>query len=79
VQHPRQFDGVLPGLLDPATLKIDGRTHPSGRQMLTIQPDSSDGFSAVRVGLYATGADTARLRQGLVQDTSLDPGRDGVV
>src|SRR4030095_7414081 len=61
-RHPRPFGGVLPGLLDPATLKIDGRTNPGGRQMLTIQPGSSDGFSAVRVGLYATGAYPVRLR-----------------
>src|SRR4029434_3793109 len=74
-----QFAGCPPGLLDPATLKIDGRTNPGGRQMLTIQPGSSDGFSTVRVRLYVTAAYTVRLRYGLVQDASLDPGRDGVV
>src|SRR5262245_12394629 len=68
-----------PALLEPAPLKIDSRANLRGRQMLTIQPGSSDSFSAVRVGLCATGGYAVRLRQSLVQNTSLDTGWDGVV
>jgi hypothetical protein len=77
--HPRQFGGVYPDLLDPAALQIDGGANPRGRQVLMVQPRSGDGFSAVRVGLCATCRYAVRLCQGLVQDTSLDPGWDGAV
>ena len=65
--------------LDPATLKIDRRANLRRRQVLAIEPGSGDGVSAVRLRRGDAVRHSLRLRQGFVEDTSLDGGWDGVI